>query len=78
MQNSGALYFYTDRLIVRWDALDHRWPEVRAAIAATRRPVFAVLFEFERTEALGQKTPGAWKQLDALGPITFWRLESAP
>lgn len=75
MQASGALYFYTDRVILRWDTLEDRWPAVRAALAKSGRPVFAVLFDFERQPALEERTPGSWSRVHVLGPLSIWRLQ---
>ncbi|HYC70196.1 MAG TPA: hypothetical protein VEB66_03255 [Opitutaceae bacterium] len=78
MQNSGALFFYTDRTVVRWDTLDGGWAPVRAALEASGRPVYAVLFEFELKEALGEKAPGPWTRVHEIGPISCWRLDRGP
>lgn len=78
MQQSGAMFFYTHRAVVRWDTLDGGWEPVRAALNAAGRPVYAVLFEFELKEALEQKVPGRWTRLHGFGPVSCWRLEPEP
>jgi hypothetical protein len=75
-QASGAIFFYTDRGIVRWDALDDRWPRVRAAAEKAGIPLHAVLFDFEVRPALLESVPGDWSKVFERAPVTFWRLDT--
>ncbi len=75
MQVSGALYFYTDFLLVRWDLADVN--RLHAALQAQPRPVFALLYRFEETGAR-EKLGGRWTRLAEIGQATAWRVELTP
>lgn len=78
MQVSGAFYFYTPFMLIRWDAVEPELaPRLFAALAAERRPVYAVLFDFEQTDAT-TRLGGRWQQIATVGPATVWQLEKAP
>lgn len=71
---SGALYFYTDFPVIRWDQVDAATFARYAQLAQARhRPVCAVLFEAEEKDAF-QKCPGAWTRLARVGNVGLWRL----
>lgn len=75
MQMSGALYFYTDFPTVRWDQLKpDEGAGFRRALAASGRPVYAALFDFEEAEAF-QKLPGRWTQLATFRSTHWWRYD---
>lgn len=77
MQVSGALYFYTPFLIIRWDqALAARMTELFALLQEQKRPVYAVLYDFEKTDAF-VRLGGRWKPMATVGRATFWQLETA-
>lgn len=77
MQMSGTLFFYTDFMVVRWDQiLPDRIAGLFAVFAQERRPVYAVLYEFETKDALA-RLGGKWKSIDKVGEATVWELESA-
>lgn len=78
MQASGTLFYHTDRALLRWDALDGRWEEIRDRARAAGRPIHAALFEFEVEPALRGKVPGSWTLLHTLERVSFWRLEPDP
>ena len=73
MQGSGALFFYTDLTISRWDMLtpENRDP-VLGAIQASGRPVFAVLWRFENPAAL-EAVGGDWEHIGMVRDVTIWR-----
>ena len=72
MQVSGAFYYYTDFLLVRWDEVDaDKSAALFAALAARDQPVYAALFPFESAEAL--KISGHWTQVATVGQVTFWQ-----
>jgi hypothetical protein len=76
MQTSGALYFYTPLLLIRWDQVEMaELPRLLATLQAGRRPVYAMLFEFEQAEAFA-RLGGRWKKIATVGPNTFWQLET--
>ena len=71
-QTSGAFFYYTDFPLVRWDTLK---PErfARLAAAVGPRPLFAVLFPHEVTDALKLNSTGLWTQIGAVRQVTIWR-----
>lgn len=73
MQVSGAFYYYTDYILIRWDQVE---PEKFAALFGTinrlQRPVYAALFDFETTDAL-RRMGGQWTKLATVGQVTFWQ-----
>lgn len=78
MQVSGAFYFYTDFMLIRWDqVLTARRTDLLAVLATEHRPVYAVLYEFEESEALA-RLGGHWKPVATVGPANFWQLTSPP
>ncbi|HEY5552291.1 MAG TPA: phospholipid carrier-dependent glycosyltransferase [Opitutaceae bacterium] len=78
MQTSGALFFYTDFTILRWDRLTPaNAAAVDAALTGSQRPLHAVLHPFEVPEVTGKLFPGEWTQVGAVRHVTIWRRESA-
>jgi hypothetical protein len=78
MQVSGAFYFYTPFMLIRWDqALAARMTELFAVLQEEKRPVYAVLYDFEKADAFA-RLGGRWKQIATVGNATFWQLEAAP
>jgi hypothetical protein len=79
MQASGALFYYTDYAIVRWDSVDG--PDAAAVDARIRqsgRPYYAVLFPFELKDALTERFPGAWSPVGKVDDVTIWRRDPGP
>ena len=73
LQMSGAFFYYTDFLIVRWDQVPpDRMTALLPALAAAHRPVYAALFPFETPEAL-DTVGGHWTKLTIVGQVTFWQ-----
>jgi hypothetical protein len=78
MQASGALVYYTDFTIVRWDMLSKDSAgKVEAAAREAHRPLYAVLFPFELGDsgALSTHMPGNWMQVGSVDSVTIWRRE---
>lgn len=74
MQTSGALEYYTDFVIVRWDQLDpRRFERVDRRIASQGYEWFALLFPHE-AERVHRLVPGKLDQVATFGPITLFRL----
>jgi hypothetical protein len=77
MQQSGALRFYTEFTIVRWDFL--KPADFDALVAATQnqgRPLYAVLFPFEleSLQAFALHMPrGHWTKIGNVNELTMWR-----
>lgn len=76
MQVSGALYFYTEFMIVRWDQVaPDQIGRLFTALHTERRPVYAVLYAFEQPDAF-TRLGGHWRQLATIGQATVWQLET--
>jgi len=78
MQHSGAIFYYTDFTIVRWDQIEG--PVARQVIeasAAAHRPVYAALFPWEFDDALRKHLPGAWSRVGEVRDTTIWRLDGS-
>ena len=75
MQMSGALKYYTDRPVARWDALQPgRFGDLRAAARARGRGLYALLWPFEEAD-FAARVPGSRKRIGAWRDITLWRLD---
>lgn len=73
MQVSGAFYYYSDFVLIRWDQMDpNKTDALFTAITGQQRPVYAALFPFETPEAL-EKIGGRWTELTKIGQVTFWQ-----
>jgi hypothetical protein len=73
MQVSGAFFYYSDFLLVRWDQIEPaQHDRLLNVIAEQKRPVYAALFEFETPQAL-EKIGGHWTKLITIGQVTFWQ-----
>jgi hypothetical protein len=76
MQASGSLFYYTHFVFIRWDALEPgNVARIEAAIRKSGRPLYAVLFPFERDESgvLQRRMPGRWTEVKTLEDVTIWR-----
>lgn len=74
VQTSGALSYYTDRAIVRWDRLT---PEAAQLLRETAnregRPLYAMSFGSEDTTARTGWS-GPWRERASFGVIKIWEL----
>ncbi|MBI2497421.1 MAG: glycosyltransferase family 39 protein [Opitutae bacterium] len=78
MQVSGAFFYYTDFLLLRWDLVEQeRLPQLYAALREDKRPVYAVLYEFEQKEALA-RIGGRWRLVAVIHNATVWQLAAGP
>jgi hypothetical protein len=77
---SGAVYYYTDFPILRWEEVDA--PQFAHFVALARkagRSVGALNFESQDPTVLREKCPGNWVQVARVKNATLWRLlESNP
>jgi Bacterial membrane protein YfhO/Dolichyl-phosphate-mannose-protein mannosyltransferase len=77
MQMSGALGFYTERPIVRWDWLKPElWSEVKKRAAEKGYQWYALLMPFEIEEAQ-KRLGGKWTKMGMVGPISLWQIDPA-
>jgi hypothetical protein len=73
-QASGALYYFTDFTLLRYEQIDPAVAQrVRASVEARGRPLYAVLFPFEG-DAL-RKLPGSWVHVASVDDVGIWRCE---
>jgi hypothetical protein len=78
MQVSGALHYYTDFLLVRWEQIPPAAiGPLHAALAAQQRPLHAVLYDFEVADAQ-RRLGGRWTPLERIRQATVWRIEPEP
>jgi len=78
MQVSGALYYYTNFLLVRWDQLKpEQMKPLLQALQENHRPVYAVLYEFEEADAR-QRIGGRWTKLSQVRNATVWKIDLTP
>ena len=77
MQASGALFFYTDFPIVRWDQIEGpEFAKIVRASQVTHRKIFTLLQPFEEKRAFGEKRlTGKWTNLGSLGGFNLWQYE---
>jgi hypothetical protein len=76
---SGAIYFYTDLPMLRWDLVDPAdFKRYAATMAKAGRPIFAVIFEAEEKDALAGHVRGDWIRVGTVRNIGLWRLNTAP
>lgn len=79
MQTSGALTFYEpQRIVVRYDCIEaEHVRQLYAAAARAGRPVYALLFPFDRIQyrCFERSLVGRWTQVGALRDKTIWRLD---
>ncbi|MCX6948527.1 MAG: glycosyltransferase family 39 protein [Opitutae bacterium] len=69
MQTSGALFYYSNFLVIRWD--QDPSDSLLNSLAAQKRPIYAALLPFESAAAL-KNIGGRWIKLSTVGQVTFW------
>lgn len=76
-QCSSAIFFYTDRPILRWDCTPaERFGRLREGLRQSGRPCYAVLFPHEVEEgAIAERMPGTWERVTEVSGIGIWKLE---
>ena len=77
MEMSGALKFYTDRHIVRWDVIaPNQWQLLKDRARERNYQFYALLMQQELDEAQ-KRVPGKWIQLGTVRHISLWKIEPA-
>jgi hypothetical protein len=75
MQVSGAFYYYTDFLLLRWEQIPPSSVEPLSRVLREQgRPVYAVLYDFEEADAR-QRMGGRWKEITRIRNATIWQVE---
>jgi hypothetical protein len=78
MQASGAAYYYSHYILLRWDQIERpQWNGIVRAAADARRPLYALLFRFEKPLVLDQRAPGNWRPVAGRGNVTIWQWAGA-
>jgi hypothetical protein len=78
MQESGAIFYYTEHPIVRWDCISaDNFTAIESACAHARRRIYMVLFPFEEEEAVKRFRGATWKRMGTVRFVSVWEL-SAP
>jgi hypothetical protein len=79
MQHSGAVYYSTNFIFIRWDGLKpDRFRRIASALERSGRPLYAVLspFEIEEQHALTEHlATGHWTRVGAVREVTIWKWE---
>jgi hypothetical protein len=72
---SGAIYYYTEFPVLRWDLIESKDFFRYATLAReTRRPICAMVFDELEDEAFKERVPGEWQRLTSVGRIGLWQL----
>ena len=78
MQTSGALRYYTDFRIVRWDMIDkYKGEMILRLLKERRQDLYALLFPFELQEAQ-RRIDGTWSKVADVRGITLWTIKLVP
>jgi hypothetical protein len=83
MQVSGALLYYTDFPVIRWDSLTRETAaNIEKSLSAASRPLYAMTFPFEweanaDAHSLPQIMPGDWQKITQIGQTSIWKLMPA-
>ena len=76
---SGAIYYYTDFPILRWDSLSTaNFADYAAAAQRAGLPLCAVLFASEEEDAFTRHCPGNWQRLATVSGVGLWQLAPGP
>jgi len=76
-QSSGALFFFSDFTILRYEEMHPPASEqVRLSVGRSGRGLYAVLWPFE-TGVLA-RLPGTWTQVGAIDDVTVWKCDGSP
>lgn len=74
---SGALKFYTRRLIVRCDLVEpSQWLSLKERARERGYQWYALLMPFEIEDAQ-KRMPGKWEKIGAVEQVSLWRIDAA-
>lgn len=74
--HSGALVYYTDLPLLRWEFVrPEQFARFRARATEAGRPIGAILHQIEEAEALRKNCPGSWTRVATVRDFSLWRLE---
>jgi 4-amino-4-deoxy-L-arabinose transferase-like glycosyltransferase len=73
-QASGALFYFTDYTLLRFDNMNPSVSQaVRASLRSHRQPLYAVLWPME--QAVLGRLPGTWVKTGSIDDVTVWRCD---
>ena len=77
MQESGAIYYYTDFKFIRWDMINDgdAFSKVVASTRANHHPLYAILANFEADQAIHTYMPGPWILVATVREVGIYRYE---
>ncbi|MFO1450564.1 MAG: glycosyltransferase family 39 protein [Opitutaceae bacterium] len=79
MAASGTLHYYASVATLRYDGLSTKEYEGYAKrLRQANRPLYALLFPFEREQANGVHGTDQWRKVREFGGMTLWKLDAAP
>ena len=71
-----TFYFYTSFPVIRWDLMPpERFASLLTKLNASRRPFYAVLFQFEHEDVRWERLPAAWEKIAMVDGVGIWRLD---
>lgn len=74
--HSGALVYYTDLPLLRWEFVrPEQFARFRARAKEASRPIGAIVHQVEEAEALQKNCPGRWTRLATVRDFSLWQLE---
>jgi len=72
---SGAVHYYTDCAVLRWDMIEREEFQAFAANADLEvQPVYALLFREEEQQAMNERLPGRWERIFENRRGAVWRM----
>jgi hypothetical protein len=79
MVASGAIFYYTDFPLLRWDCMPaDEFKRHALTLQRAGRPVYAVLFEIERERAFAERLPGRWEKAQDFKAAAVWKWIGPP
>lgn len=74
--HSGALVYYTDLPLLRWEFVrPEQFARFRARAMDAGRTIGAIVHQVEEAEALRKNCPGPWTRVATVRDFSLWRLE---
>jgi hypothetical protein len=75
MQESGAIFYYTNNVIVRWDTIGrHDFLAIVDACRKSNRDLYMVLFPFEKDDALAKFSLARWELATMVRDVSIYHL----
>jgi hypothetical protein len=79
MVASGALFFYTDLAILRWDTISaDDFKTYALALQKSGRPLYALLMDLEEPEAFKDHLVGKWEKIADVKTARVWKWTAPP